>query len=291
MDPQYKIFEKRHNNKASEVYVKAEFRYGNSILEFDIPVEYRRTGLDLLEKEEIEDYIAKVWDELNPKNWVRWKSEQAKFWASKQTDVTRSFFDVLSEDFKPKSVNRDLPRNPNPARRIQDIKDFGYTVVTIPYGRESFYQLLPLKRGGVNGYETWSKETRDKIIAELKGFDAYEAKKVSKASLLPDHKFPEVRWDVETRRESLENLTRDQLRSDFQLINNQRNQQKREVCRSCYQTGKRGIIYGIPFFYCGNAKWPSGIPRRGKAAEEGCVGCGWYDIERWRKELIKTLSE
>ena len=32
-----------------------------------------------------------------------------------------------------------------------------------------------------------------------------------------------------------------------------------------------------------------GIPKRGKVAERGCIGCGWYDIEEWRNKLSKTL--
>ena len=82
----------------------------------------------------------------------------------------------------------------------------------------------------------------------------------------------------------------DEINSDFQLLTNQRNQQKREVCRKCFQTGERGIIYGIPFFYSGSANWDTSIPVTGKKAEQGCIGCAWYDINRWRTELIKKLK-
>ena len=74
-------------------------------------------------------------------------------------------------------------------------------------------------------------------------------------------------------------------------MSNQRNQQKREVCRNCYQTGKRGIIYGIPFFYEGTEEWDQTIPKKGKDAEKGCIGCAWYDIERWRKALLEKLTK
>ena len=80
-----------------------------------------------------------------------------------------------------------------------------------------------------------------------------------------------------------------EIKRDFQLINNQRNQQKREVCRKCYQTNERGIIYGINYFYEGNKSWDKKIPKRGKVAEQGCKGCGWYDIEKWRKNLSENL--
>jgi hypothetical protein len=124
----------------------------------------------------------------------------------------------------------------------------------------------------------------------LNAYDVFEAKIMKKESLLPDHKFPEIRWDDETKRKSLKNLSYDDIKNDFQLLTNQRNQQKREVCRNCYQTGKRGIIYGIPYFYKGSMDWGKKIPRTGKTAEKGCIGCAWYDIEHWRNELIKSLK-
>ena len=82
----------------------------------------------------------------------------------------------------------------------------------------------------------------------------------------------------------------EEMKRDFQLLTNQRNQQKREVCRSCYQTGTRGIVYGIPFYYHGDKNWDASYPTKGKKAEKGCVGCGWYDLERWRKDLIQKIS-
>jgi hypothetical protein len=50
------------------------------------------------------------------------------------------------------------------------------------------------------------------------------------------------------------------------------------------------MIYGIPCFYRGGADWGKHIPLREKKAEKGCAGCAWYDIERWRQELIKRLK-
>ena len=50
---------------------------------------------------------------------------------------------------------------------------------------------------------------------------------------------------------------------------NQRNQQKREVCRNCFQKGIRGTIYGINYFYEGTERWDPQIPTVGKAAEKG----------------------
>ena len=293
---------KREHLKASETYIDVIFRYDTK-MEFktSVPIQYRRTGtnVDASDGKAIDSYLSKVYDEINPINWANWRKEQTKFWAGKaRAEVTKSFFDKLAENFDYCCVNCKLPNNPNWARRSQDLKDFGYTIATklseyCPHCDKSTTHLilLPLKRGSVIGYEIWSPKLRKKIVSLLKSYDVFEAKQVRKEGLLPDHKFSEIRWDEATKRESLENLTDEEILRDFQLLSNQRNQQKREVCRNCYQTGKRGIIYGIPFFYEGTESWNPSIPKIGKEAEKGCVGCAWYDIERWRKELIKQLQQ
>ena len=292
----------REHSKASETYVDVVFRYENSIeLETSVPIQYRRTGVDIdtFDDGAIASYLSKVYDEVNPKNWEDWRREQSKFWEKKQNaKTTKSFFDKLSETFRYTCATCQLPSNPNFARRIQDLKEFGYTISTrlksyCPHCRQNVTQhiLLPIKRGGLTGYESWSPELRHRIISLLKCYDVFEAKKMRKEGLLPDHKFSEIRWDNETKRDTIENLSDSGILRDFQLLSNQRNQQKREVCRNCYQTGKRGVVYGIPFFYEGTGEWDISIPKKGKEAEQGCIGCGWYDIERWRQELIKLLEQ
>lgn len=54
---------------------------------------------------------------------------------------------------------------------------------------------------------------------------------------------------------------------------------------------KKRSNFGIPFYYEGNENWDESIPKTGKDAEKGCVGCPWYDIKKWREELIKTLEK
>jgi hypothetical protein len=288
----------RSHTKASEIYIDVIFHYEKVPYHTSIPLVYRRTGTEIPENE-IDDYLSKVYGEIHPENWTEWKKEQKLFWDGKPgAGVTRAFFDILAEKFKWCCVSCTLPKNPNWARRIQDIKEFGYTLATDtkkPCGRcqENRTQiiLVPIKRGGITGYETWSPGLRTHIVKVLEAFDSFEAKKLRKEGLLPDHKFPEIRWDAITRRESLEDLSDSDIKRDFQLLSNQRNQQKREVCRNCFQTGERGMIYGIPFFYQGSERWDVSVPTTGKDAEEGCLGCGWYDINTWRIELIKRLSE
>ncbi len=294
------IVKRRTHTKASEVYVDVIFRYpGCEEQHWSIPIEYRRTGTHLadLPESEIIAYLKNVYEACDPKFWASWREEQREFWAQSNKPITRAFFDALADDFAWRSVKSDLPENPNTQRRIQDLKEFGYTIATDtsmvdPALRKktTHHLLLPLPRQGITGYEQWSPQLRRRIIDLLGRKDVFENSNRNADSLLPDHKFPEIRWDAKVKRESLEDLTDEEIKRDFQLLNNQRNQQKRESCRQCYQSGTRPNLLGIHFFYEGGANWPPEVPATGKAAESGCVGCPWYDLEKWRVALNAKLS-
>jgi len=294
------IIGRRKHAKASEEYVDVVFKYQNKSFDWAIPIEYRRTGTDFSSatEEEIASYVGQVYLKCNPESWNEFRKAQEEFWQLKpKASVTKEFFDNLACDFNWKSVRHDLPKNSNSQRRIQDLKEFGYTIATDTRrvhkasGEVSTHHLLlPLRRGGITGYETWSPALRKRIIQVLGGVDAYEIPGGNIHNLLPDHKFPEIRWDQGGKRTDLENLTDDEIKRDFQLITNHRNQQKREACRKCFQTSERPTLFGINFYSRGDAAWPKDVATRGKAAEAGCMGCGWYDIEQWRSSLNEKLE-
>lgn len=289
------------NTKASEQYVHVKFIYPDVNKEWDgwVPVEYRRTGVAIAsdDTEALEQHLNSIYEQMHPSNYSSWKKTQDKLWEATRSVETKDIFYILS-DGKWHCRNCDIS-NPNFARRIQDLKEMGYTLAThVNYrcpvcgnNRSTRLILLPINRVELagNGYETWSPELRAKIIRVLGGVEVYE--NTPNQHCLPDHKFSEIRWDADTKSENPDKMTDQEIRSKFQLLNNQRNQQKREVCRNCFQTGERGIIFGIPYFYEGDSKWDPSIPQKGKEAEKGCIGCPWYDIETWRKKVIKRLME
>jgi hypothetical protein len=289
----------RRHSKASETYVDVEFVYPSekSSWRGSVPIEYRRTGTFAKNAAEIAKLIAIAYERLNPKNYAAWIKEQALFWDAHDKAVTRAFFDAML-DFDWHCITCNLPKNPNWARRTQDIKEFGYTLATDTSrgckkcGKNTTQLiLLPLLRGSETGYETFSPKLRERILAVLDYYDAYEGKQTNSYALLPDHKFPEIRWDEKTRNENLEGMSDDEIRKKFQLLTNQRNQQKREVCRRCFQTGVRGSVFGINFFYEGDVNWPNGVPKTGEKAENGCIGCPWYDLQMWRSDLKSTIQK
>ena len=160
-----------------------------------------------------------------------------------------------------------------------------------PEGKKGYNRiLLPIHLHAEMGYETFSPQFKARVIRLLHERNAFEARATAKKALIPDHKFSEVRWDDETKGENPMDMTDDEIIPKFQLLDNQRNQQKREICRKCYQEGVRGTIYGIKYFYEGGENWDKAIPEKVKSAEKGCKGCPWYDIEEWRKHLNQLLN-
>ena len=292
--------ERKKHSKASEEYVHVKFKYPGKTWDGWVPVEYRRTGISIkvFETDKLHEHLNLVYKQMNPINFQEWLKEQESFWKNEKpnAETTKAFFDSLIKGGW-QCVECTLPKNPNWARRIQDLKEFGYTIATdtkryCPHckANKTHLLLLPITRGSAqgNGYETIPLSLRKRIVNVLGSIDVYEG--TFSAHCLPDHKFSEIRWDDTTKSENKDTMTDEEIKAKFQLLTNQRNQQKREVCRTCFQTGKRGRIYGIPFYYVGNENWDSSIPAKGKLAEKGCIGCPWYDIAEWKRQLIKVLE-
>jgi hypothetical protein len=98
--------------------------------------------------------------------------------------VTKPFFDELA---KLKWTNS-FPSNNNPQRRIQDIKELGYTIATKRIGRETFRLLLPLPRASETGYETFSLSFKKKALRALNQLNIYKLSSINSKALIPDHK-------------------------------------------------------------------------------------------------------
>lgn len=300
-DNEIKILGLREHSKASEKYVDVRIIQSDGFYwEGSIPYFYRRTGLFIETPKDIAAYLIDIYPLFTKESIDKFVKTEEERWSTGELagkGITKGFFDKLI-NLKWNSVKYDLPSNPNWARRVQDIKEFGYTLATdtnkLVAGKgenDTHLVLIPLPKGGVTGYEIMSPAFKSKAIAVLNSINAYELSSANKHGLIPDHKFPEIRWDDETKAENPNTMSNDEIKDKFQLLDNQRNQQKREVCRKCFQSGKRGIIYGLNYFYSGELDWPIQVPRVGKDAEKGCIGCGWYDINEWRNSLNSLLKK
>lgn len=277
------------NNKASEKYIRTTFKQSNGFVwNTVVPFYIRRSGLFIETEEDIADYLKQIKPSFTEMEMKKWEETERKKWEENNAKVTKEFFFILLS-FKEEI---EFPPNDNPARRIQDIKDAGYTVASIANsnGRKTSRILLPITLVAQMGYETFTPQFKSRVIRLLKGINAYEAKPTAPKALIPDHKFSEVRWDEATKAENPLTMTDADIIQKFQLLDNQRNQQKREVCRKCFQDNIRGQIFGINYYSKGGPVWDKQIPQLGKTAEKGCEGCPWYDIEAWRKSINEAIN-
>lgn len=112
--------------------------------------------------------------------------------------------------------------------------------------------------------------------------------------LTVDHKVPMLRWKAEeqTAQTSFSSMSDEDIRARFQLLKKSNgsvshNLLKSRACERCFKSGRRGTPFGIIFFYEGGPIWEPAE----KQDPSGCVGCGWYDFDEWRRCLNQRLKE
>ena len=123
--------------------------------------------------------------------------------------------------------------------------------------------------------------------------DVVEERKRAKHELVVDHRFPMERWGgIEEKNSS--DMPEEEIVQKFQLLKKDEggnhNLLKSRACEQCIKTGKRGYPFGIKYWYEGDENWSPEIPKVGKEAEKGCIGCGWYDTKTWRESLNNSAS-
>ena len=151
-------------------------------------------------------------------------------------------------------------------------------------------------RGLRDGTQTRpSEKLRERIFSCYNYEDPISGRKLKKSECLPDHRVPRIRWSGSEPNHN-DNMSEEDIKKKFQLLkvvkdDSNDNLLKSRACEECKETGIRGKIDGIDFFYEGDENWPEDVPEEGEAAEEGCVGCGWYDVAKWKEELNKKLQK
>ncbi len=137
------------------------------------------------------------------------------------------------------------------------------------------------------------KALQDKILNYYNFEDVIEQRCRRSHELVIDHRFPGIRRG-ETEDANSPDMDCAEIEHKFQLLKKDdagnHNNLKSRACEKCKATGKRPYPLGIKFFYAGNENWPAGCPESGAGAEKGCVGCGWYNFDEWRKTLNKKLD-
>lgn len=138
------------------------------------------------------------------------------------------------------------------------------------------------------GTKTMSRKFVMSVMELLNSRDIIENVKRSANELTIDHKLPMLRWSKESEYEQTNygNMTDNDILDKFQLLKKSNgsvshNLLKSRSCEECWKKGKRGKPFGIDFYYSGNERWEAGS----NTDKTGCVGCGWYDFDKWRDKL------
>ncbi len=133
----------------------------------------------------------------------------------------------------------------------------------------------------------------DAVLRLFGSRDVVEKSRRQPDQLTIDHKLPRIRWDEESNALLIDYANMDDafIETHFQLLKKSNgtvshNLLKSRACERCYKSGKRGKPFGIDYFYSGGREW---IPPD-KQDPSGCVGCGWYDFDLWRKNLNKLTQ-
>ncbi|MCM1519905.1 MAG: hypothetical protein NC098_03890 [Lachnoclostridium sp.] len=127
-DSNIKVGDFHDHGKASECYVYITFIQDDGFSwETVVPYVNRRAGLFIESEENLVAYLKSIKPYFQKSVMQKWKKAERRIWEQSKAHVTKEFFYALLT-FKPVTK---FPPNNNPARRIQDIKDAGYTIATI----------------------------------------------------------------------------------------------------------------------------------------------------------------
>ena len=142
-DSGIKVSQIIQHSKASESYVEVAFHEEGSgfVWKGYVPYFYRRTGLFLATEEEVSSYLLRIKSHFSRQKISDWITAERKLWETERAgrDVTQHFFFALAS----LEWTSRFPVNDNPQRRIQDIKELGYTISSRRVGKKTERLLAP----------------------------------------------------------------------------------------------------------------------------------------------------
>lgn len=119
-----------------------------------------------------------------------------------------------------------------------------------------------------------SGKQRRRILDLLGGKDAFTGASISSTPEI-DHKVPWTRLDADLDTKLLSDT---EVADHFQLLTREHNLLKDRACGLCKTFGVRPPFLGIFYWYEGVAEYKG-----------SCVGCGWFDGNRWRDAVNSKL--
>jgi hypothetical protein len=233
---------------------------------------------------------------LDPKNRENWIKNSDNQWDKHDSETYKVLKALYSGEWECRVCGPVPKVNAQPAARLRDLKKRGYFIGSkskhcSDCGKQTTHDLLIMLPMLASRFEDGNElrlpiseklKTRVKKVLGMKEV-CFNVKRTS-VELLVDHKFPSQRW---TQKESknIDSMSDEEIKNKFQLLNNQSNMLKSRYCDRCVKEGKRGDFMGIKWYYQGNENWVHEFDN-----EEGCFGCPWYDLEKWKIELQNSLE-
>lgn len=290
-----------------DLFLEVEFTYKKSSpYKTCVPIFEKYQGIDYTAhpKEDVEDWIKECYEYMDPTNSSTWNKTEEEYWKEhQQADQAKPLFDVLNQEDKYhftqwgcRQCTDTSKVNSQAGSRIRALKkDHGYHVATKQVycevcGKKTPHDILlriPRQKGNSQKRFNISNSLRKRIKVLFDYTDACFGDKYASGAqnLIIDHKFPATRWVVGETKNFI-TMTDEDIKEKFQLLTQQTNLQKDRYCFRCLQEEKRGDFFGIKWYPVGDENWNGAS----KSDESGCIGCPWYDLEKWKNEFNEFLE-
>lgn len=284
--------------KTNDVFKEVTFIYDTHKWEGLLPRLLIKQGLELT-SEEFVNQIEDNYKLLNPDNKAGWVGESDKRWSDKNSETYKVLLGLYSGKWECRVCGPVPKVNPQPAARLGALKKQGYIIGSkrrycTSCSKKTMHDILimlpDIEKRFQKGNELrkpMSNQLKERIKKVLGYKEVCFNVKRSPVELIIDHKFPSQRWIV-PESDNPNAMSEADITKKFQLLSNQTNMWKSRYCDTCVKTQVRGDFMGLGWFYKGTSKWEG----KTSSDEDGCVGCPWYDLIKWKDELNKqTLQE
>lgn len=277
--------------KTSDKFIEVKIYYDDHAWDGALPLKLRYQGYEIT-AEKLKSQSASFCNQIYKSNHKKWLDNHIQEWENQRTQTYKVFEVLLSHKWECRGCGPVPKVNPQAAARIRDIKKKNFVIASRRKLCNSCQSsqmhdiLIPItipKTAQENFRKSIPKKLQQRIIKLLGARDCVFDVVRTPREFVIDHKFPSQRWNRPESDNFIE-MTDKEILAKFQLLTNQTNMLKSRACDTCVFEGKRASFMGLKWFYKGGQEWEGP-----KDLESGCVGCPWYDVDRWRKELLNTV--
>jgi len=277
----------------SDRFIEVTFDYDTYKWDGVLPLKGKYQGYEI-SVEDLEINIEQYYNSLHPDTATEWKTEARKKFL-KAPDTIQVFDALCTGKWECRKCGPVPKVNSQPPARIRDIKKKGFFIATRRQvckqcNKNAHHDILIMT--DINPEilkpefrKPISQKLSKKIVSLLKRTECVFEKTKTQSELVIDHKFPSQRWD-KPESDNNDNMLENEIKNKFQLLDNQTNLLKSRECDRCIFENKRGVFMGIKWYYKGNEEWAGSS----FSDEKGCIGCPWYDVKKWKEELLKKIN-